>query len=401
MLEYLGLVVVGCLLGVVTGLIPGLHVNTIALVGISLYSRLSLSGIDFSVVMISMAVTHTFLDFIPVIYVGVPNEDTALSVLPAHKMVLEGRALDAVYITAAGSIMGLVFALLLLAPALYLIPIVFNALRPVIAYVLVFAVSVLIVFSGGLRKMTWSIIVFTLAGVFGLVVLDLKILSSSQVLFPVFAGLFGLSNILYSISSKPTLVPQKEYSSLRLSKNMVGAGFVGTIGGILVGILPALSPSQVGLLLWRVFGSNLNGFLVSVSAINTSDAIYSLVALQTLGNARSGVATMIGEVLDFGFSELLVLVGAIAVSGFIATILHIHIGRRANRVFAKLDYFSLNLAVVAVILALVFYFTGFVGLFVAVTATCIGLIPILAGVSRTHLMGVLILPTILFYLGIS
>ena len=42
--------------------------------------------------------------------------------------------------------------------------------------------------------------------------------------------------------------------------------------------------------------------------------------------------------------------------------------------------------------------TGVTGLFLAVVATAIGLIPILSGISRTHLMGLLIMPTILYTL---
>lgn len=140
MIDYLLLVLLGCLLGVVTGLTPGLHVNTVCLIGLSLYLSLGLDALHFSVAMVAMAVTHTFLDFIPAIFLGVPEEETALIVLPAHQLLLQGKALDAVKLTAYGSLAGLIISLLLLPPALYLIPLAYNALRPFMVYVLLAAV---------------------------------------------------------------------------------------------------------------------------------------------------------------------------------------------------------------------------------------------------------------------
>ena len=87
MIYVLTLTLVGCLLGTITGLTPGLHVNTVCLIGLSLYPLLGLSVVDFGVIMISMAVTQTFIDFIPAIFIGVPEEGTALSVLPAHRLL--------------------------------------------------------------------------------------------------------------------------------------------------------------------------------------------------------------------------------------------------------------------------------------------------------------------------
>jgi len=99
MLEYVLLALTGCLLGVVTGLTPGLHVNTVCLLGLGFYASAGLDPIEFSVAMIAMAITHTFLDFIPAIFLGVPEESTALSVLPAHRLVLAGKGLEAVKYT--------------------------------------------------------------------------------------------------------------------------------------------------------------------------------------------------------------------------------------------------------------------------------------------------------------
>ena len=66
-----------------------------------------------------------------------------------------------------------------------------------------------------------------------------------------------------------------------------------------------------------------------------------------------------------------------------------------------MNYRLFSATVLVLILALVYFFTGFFGLLIALVSTATGLLPIYAGVSRTHLMGVLLVPTIMYYLGIA
>ncbi|MBU0762952.1 MAG: tripartite tricarboxylate transporter permease, partial [Candidatus Altiarchaeota archaeon] len=118
MFRYVLFCLIGCLFGVVTGLTPGLHVNTVCVMGLSMYSRIGVDELEFALAMVCMSVTHTFLDYIPAIFIGVPEESTALSVLPTHRLVLEGKAFDAVKITATGSLLGLVYSIVLMVPML-------------------------------------------------------------------------------------------------------------------------------------------------------------------------------------------------------------------------------------------------------------------------------------------
>ncbi|MBD3388709.1 MAG: hypothetical protein GF416_06545 [Candidatus Altiarchaeales archaeon] len=400
MLEYVLLALIGCLLGVVTGLTPGLHVNTVCLIGLGMYSSMGLDAIGFGTAMVAMSLTHTFLDFIPSIFLGVPEEETALSVLPAHKLVLKGRAMDAVKLTAYGSILGLVFGLAMLVPALYIIPIVYNSIRGFVIYIVMAAAAYLILRERKTRGKIWAVIIMAMSGVLGVIALNMDSISSTYVLFPVFAGLFGLSGLIYSIKNEPQTIPQQEHSRAKIDRNILGSGLLGAIGGAVVGVLPAMSPSQVGVIMSSIFGTNTQNFLVSVSAINTSDAIYSLVSLYTIQNPRSGVAVMLDRIIELDMNTLILFTGVFALSGSIATVMHIAIGRRAARGFNVLNYRLLSSAVLVFVLALVYTFTGIMGLLVAMASTAIGLLPILAGVSRTHLMGVLIVPTAMYFLGI-
>ena len=86
-------VVFGICAGIITGLIPGIHINLISLllVSISGFFLGFTSPTVLGVFIIAMAVTHTFLDVIPSVFLGAPDADTALIVFPGHILLLEGK----------------------------------------------------------------------------------------------------------------------------------------------------------------------------------------------------------------------------------------------------------------------------------------------------------------------
>lgn len=402
MLDIIFFALIGALIGVITGLIPGLHVNTVAVVGLGIFAVLGLTPLQFVIVLTALSVTHAFIDFLPSIFLGAPQEETALSVLPAHRLFMDGRALEAVKLTCLGCLLGLIGGLLFLAPAFYVIPLLYYSSRPYIAYFLMSAVLILFLHEKNMKKIFFSALIFVLSGILGLIILNKQnMLSTTQALFPVFVGLFGLSNLIDSLKSRTQTIPQEEFIRVGLEPKYVGSGFLGALSGAIIGILPAISPSQLGGLVSGVARLDTKSFLVFIAAINTSDAIYSMLAVYTINNPRSGVAVIAEKVLEMDFNIVLLLVGVIAFTAFFAVYAHIEIGRRLSKIVSKIDYRKLCMASITVILSLVFLFTGFFGLGLAILCTVIGLLPILSGVSRTHLMGVLLLPSILYFSGVA
>jgi putative membrane protein len=122
---------IGSLAGIITGLVPGIHVNSVAYMilasqsaiismavwafGWALPDNTQLLIIVSSLVM-GNVITHTFLDFIPSVFLGAPEGDTALSLLPGHRMMLAGRGYEAVKYSVIGSLGAVFGALALLIP---------------------------------------------------------------------------------------------------------------------------------------------------------------------------------------------------------------------------------------------------------------------------------------------
>ena len=113
-LEILLAIFCGCCAGIITGIIPGIHINLVSLLLVSLsgYMLGFTSPLVLAVFIISMAVTHTFLDPIPSIFLGAPDADQALNVLPGHRLLMQGMGYEAVKLTVIGSLLSLILTLI-------------------------------------------------------------------------------------------------------------------------------------------------------------------------------------------------------------------------------------------------------------------------------------------------
>src|SRR3989344_7550332 len=119
-------VLLGCMMGVVTGITPGLHINLVAVILLSaspfLLAYTNLMAV--AAFILAMYITHTFTDFISATYLGAPSDDTAMAMLPAHRMLLKGMAHEAIKLTVVGSLLCLIITILISRCLLFLVPVV-------------------------------------------------------------------------------------------------------------------------------------------------------------------------------------------------------------------------------------------------------------------------------------
>lgn len=390
--------------GIVTGLIPGVHPNTLA-AGILSASPLLLtiaSPHAVAVFIIAMGIAHTFLSFIPSVFVGAPEGDTALSVLPGHRLLLNGRGHEAVYLTVMGGVGVMVLAVLLFPLLIFLLPFLYENISSYIAFIL-FAITALMVWTEhGVNKVK-GLIVFGLAGFLGIIAMGTPIIPAQHLLFPIFTGLFGISTLGISLNSKFN-VPEQKREWEPIPGNMSFIGIIkGFLSGVFVGILPGIGAAQAGVLVHQLTkGRSLREFLIALGGINTVAALFSLMALYLISRPRSGIAVAVQQVIGtFGFGEMLVLMATALFATGIAALATIRLSGWFSGLITKVDYTKLSAGIIAFLSFLVWIFTGPAGMFLLLVSTSIGLLPPLLGVKRTHAMGVLMLPIMLWYFGIA
>lgn len=391
--------ILGILAGTITGLLPGIHINLVAaFLTSSLAFFLAFSSpITLVVFIVSMSITHTFLDFIPSIFLGAPDEDSSLSVLPGHQYLLQGKAHQALIYTAYGGLIALPIIILFAPIFIFIMPHIFYYLKFVMFFIMLL-VSIYMIFTT--ENKTLAFIIFMLSGFLGISSLNIPVQNS---LLPLLSGLFGSSSLITSMIKKQKLKPQKIESlkNIRIEKqDLINTAAASSFAAPLCSFLPALGSSQAAVLSSSILDkTNQKQFLILLGSINTIIMGLSFVTLYAIEKARTGSAAAISTILQsFTASSLIIILATIIISGILAFFLSIFISRIFARNINKINYFLLSIFILIFLSLVVILFSGWLGFLVYIISTFTGLSCILLNVRRTNLMGALMLPTILLYL---
>ena len=401
LIEILLAILLGCMMGVFTGITPGLHINLVSVMLLSL-SPVLLGYTNVIVVaafIIAMSITHTFTDFISATYLGAPADDTALAVLPAHRMLLEGMGHEAVKLTVIGSLLCLILTIMLSPLLIISVPLIFEYLKDYIGWILLAVIIFMILREENNNKRFWSFVVVAMSGVLGLIVLNIPNLKDP--LLPMLSGLFGVSVLLLSLSEKVALPIQRTTEMVKVkTRDLIKALSSGVFSGSLVSIFPGLGPAQAAVLANQISGKISEfSYLILVGGINTVSMILSLVTLFTIEKARNGSIIVVQQLLQSIDINTLILFFAVAlIAGGIATFLTLYTSKIFSRIMNKINYSMVNILIILFVAAMVLYFSGFLGLLILFAATSIGLIPNIVDVSRSSSMACLLVPIILMNL---
>jgi len=391
-------ILLGCLMGVISGITPGLHINLVALILFSISPFLLgyTNVIAVASFIIAMSITHTFTDFISATYLGAPSDDTALTVLPAHRMLLEGMGHEAVKLTVIGSLLCLIITVILSPLLVIIVPIIFSYLKNYIGWLLLSVVVFMILREKSINKKFLAFVVVALSGILGLAVFNIPNLKDP--LLPMLSGLFGVSVLLLSLTQKVTLPIQRTTEMIKLKvRDTAKALGSGVFSGSLVSIFPGLGPAQAAVLGGQLVGKiDVFSYLILVGGINTVSMILSLITLFTIEKARNGSIIVVQQLLQsIDFNALVLFLAVALIAGGIATFLTLYVSKIFSSIMNRLNYAMLSIIIIAFIGLMVLYFSGVIGLLILAVATFIGLVPNIAEVSRSNSMACLLIPIIL------
>ena len=306
---------VGIFLGCMTGLIPGFHVNNVALIALSMSPLAVGAGIPLSsvaAIIVSMGTVHTFLNYIPSALIGAPDGDTALALLPGHRMLISGHAAQGVAYSARGSQLGLLLSIPLLLVARLLFGTnpglgLYELSRDILPWLLL-AISVFLILTETTRlawprwvQVTtkwarfplpkpkeftfhigkWRIYrrfeaidfrlgdnsraagmlvataFFLLAGFYGWAVFELPGRSpvgmpSATLLMPALAGLFGIANLIDIYVTTSEMPPQEPNWELPPAKPLLVPCFLSSCCAAVMAILPGMTAAQATVVVMTV-----------------------------------------------------------------------------------------------------------------------------------------------------
>lgn len=389
----------GIFAGIISGITPGIHINLVSamLLASSAVLLRFLSPITLASFIISMSVTHSYLDFISSIFIGAPEESNALGVLPGHRMLLKGKGLFALKLTTLGNYYATLISVFLF-PVFMLIIMIYPYIESYIKYFIVIVVVYMIARD---RHKVWACIIFAASGILGLLAFNIPLLKDP--LFPLLSGLFGISTLLYSFNDKNNMPEQSEYTDFSISTKLsIKAMLSGCFSGFITAVTPALGSGMASVMSSQITkGLGDAGFMMLLGAIQAFNFNLSLSAYYLLDKARNGSIIVIQQLIEkVTLNDILILLVALLISGSIGVWLAMAIGKLFLKIMNKINYQKLVMCVIAFIILLAFILSGWIGLLLLTTSTAVGLIPAIKKTSRTMAMGCLIVPVIIFLFGI-
>jgi len=341
-----------------------------------------------------MAITHTFLDFIPSIFLGAPDEDTGLGVLPGHELLIHGEGHRAIKLTILGSTIAIISLIIIVPTFIIAMPKIYPLLQRMMAFFLIW-IAIFLIYSEKESK-TKAIIIFILAGFLGLSPLNLNI---QQPLLPLLTGLFGTSTIIHSIKSK-TIIPKQDIGKLDIDKKEI---IKPTLATILVSpicsFFPGLGSSQAAIIGSEITGKlNREQFLILLGSVNTLVMAISFVTLFLFQKSRTGAAFAMSQITQLSKTNLWTILTTILISAIIAIPLTLLISKTVSKHIHKINYTKISYIILIFLIIIITYFSGIFGLITLTVATLLGLTAIEWRTRRSFLMGAILIPTIIFYL---
>lgn len=408
----------GFCLGIISGLTPGIHVNNFALILLAftpLFLKMGFAPFYIAVIILSNSVTQTFVDIIPSIFLGAPEADTALAVLPGHKLLMEGRGFEAVRLSAIGSAGSVATSLLIAVPLGFFFMNIYGTIDAYIGWILVLIVVLMIATENGevvegqgslvhIKYKGYAVMLFLLSGMLGMFAFDntdkmtpLVTLGEPSILLPLLSGLFGASMLVLSLMTRSEVPPQQKNCRFTLpGKRIIRSIFFGSAAGSFVAWLPGVS-SAVGTIIARLLvredksEDDSKEFIISLSGANTANAIFSLIALYTIHRTRSGAMVAINGLINIEEWDMSVMILLLAVIVYVSILSYyatIYLGDRISGLLSKIDYSKLCWAVLIFLTLMVIMFTGWFGLVIFLISTPVGMVSSFAKIRKTHAMGV-------------
>ena len=322
---------------------------------------------------------------------GIGNEATALMVDTAYADLKEESFKHGMNLVVSGGLVGILISLPLLFFAERIYPIVYSSLKPIVGWILLFLCIYMIWIERGWKKKIFAATIFCLSGLLGLLVKNSGLISSEYSLMPAFIGLYGFSSLISRKHEKTDLIQDIGLiGKIRITAiAFITSLFASLISGMKRGQTSALA-LQLGSITKR------EEILFMLPAISLAFVTLSVFVLSSTGKVRSTLAYDIQEITsDLTFSQTLLFAGTVAISACMSACILILLAKPMGRLISRINKKYLKIFGFCVGALLIIGFTSIYGVMLAFTATCIGILSSRLGTRSTHLMGVLLLPSIL------
>ena len=370
----------GIVLGVILGLIPGLHINLVS-------PLLSGDITKISIIIVSATIIANFFEFLKSCLFSVPDEGDEIAVNVLRKMISEGKMFYSIKLLGLGALMGSLICCIFYPLLKILIPLIYYNIRKYVVFFLMGISIHLIIRDKSPKK---ALIFFLLSGMLGIFSLNIDM---KNPLLPLLSGIFGISSIIFV--KKQRKKQMRFYAFLLEKKELIEGSLLGFFSALLLSFIPAIGPSQASIISSEFRKQkNEEVFLVSIGSINTSDVFLSLICLYTINKARLGAFNYL--ISDKTFLPVLMFIGLISsITGYF---LLMYLSKIVSKNIDKINFNFVKFSVIFFVLLLCFCFDGIFGVLILILSTIMGIYAEKNKIIKSHGMGCLIIPTLIYFI---
>ena len=436
--------ILGSVVGAFTGLVPGLHPNTLA----ALFSGLPPAAILLSAManslglsldsiplllgcfLIGLLMSHSLTEVIPTAMLGIVDDETVVSQLPSQRLYNMGRTdllVESVIVGGLGAV--LLFAVILVPTSILMgAPVqLYSTMKPFMGLLLLGIACNVLLRGRDKARIARSLVIFLLSGSVGIALLTLQVpvhlthilfpgvwaVDSSSFLLPAFSGMFALPSLVFS-AGKGHRKAVRAISSERIEVLRVRPLLSSILPSMMVGWLPGITNAYAtSFSLRRGRGSpsvlrSAGSYLVTYSATNVGGSLQSILAMGTILRFRNGTLEAVGSIFPGDALiwrdilsppvSMLAFLWAACISIVLGAWLCRSLGSRMLSRGPGSEPRLMRPSVFLLLVSLSFIFSGPAGLLVLVSCFLVGTWAISIGAPRIHLMGVLLVPVIVFFM---
>jgi putative membrane protein len=213
--------------------------------------------------------------------------------------------------------------------------------------------------------------------------------------------MFGIPLLFENLNKKELGNQFISFPELKFS--YLKSAVFGTFGGFFRIFIPATGGAQINYFLSKLIKEeNIENFIISQGSITLSNELFSILALMMIGTGRSGISELIKS-LNIGYTQSELFSSALIATGISFLSLTV-ISKYFLQNINKFDYglISKVLIVFCTILVLILSFKAYLiyHIVIYLISISIGVLCVKNRVNLSNMMGVLIFPTILYFLKI-
>jgi putative membrane protein len=251
------------------------------------------------------------------------------------------------------------------------------------------------------KGLSIGLLTFLLSGLLGFILLYRSPIPSGasfQNIMPAFVGLFAIPWCLLNLVSKQPIPKQQEIGFLKLRPRHLLHGMLsGGLGGGFAAFFPVITGGIGGLLAGHATAQRDERiFMIAQGASKTIYYTGGLLLffIPGLHLTRGGGAWILRGLVPSpeGHASYLMALGCIAISGGLAFLLLAPLARLLLRIMQHIPVRIFSAITLLLVGVMIYFVTGWSGIFIMLIASGIGFLPLLYGARRINALGLLLLP---------